>query len=221
VITSKPNVDFCPLCVSFAGQFIDQLLNIILNAGVVGGCADICNVLAEKTGSKVAGEVCMILCAVVGVKEFIAIVEKADLDPIYYCELLRACPINDNGNAKIASVTVEPKSGPQGRFTITMTFNSTKGTGTGEVELLVQTVDGIPVGDTELNQEQPAGTYSVSWKLKAEPNPDCDPTQGPCEMWLPGVYNISTAICNGECGSKHPHSQVYDQGSAHFTITQS
>ena len=61
---------------------------------MVGGCADICNVLAEKTGSKVAGEVCMILCAVVGVKEFIAIVEKyGNTSPItaYVLLLLDAC----------------------------------------------------------------------------------------------------------------------------------
>ena len=80
----------------------------------------------------------------------------------------------------------------------------------------------------------------MSVKLSAKPNPDCDPTQGPCEMWLPGVYNVTfgklhavctllaacdsslsspVAICNGECGSKHPHSKVYDTASTKFTIT--
>ena len=87
----------------------------------------------------------------------------------------------------------------------------------------------------------------MSVKLNAQPNPDCDPSQGPCEMWLPGVYNVtfgklsvcvrvcmkcvlcisltlsvsSVAICNGECGSKHPHSKVYDTASTKFTITGS
>ncbi len=27
-----------------------------------------------------------------------------------------------------------------------------------------------------------------------------------------------SALCNGECGSKHPHSQVYDESSADFTV---
>ena len=43
---------------------------------MVGGCEELCQLLAEKTGSKTAGEVCTILCAVVGVKEFIALIEK-------------------------------------------------------------------------------------------------------------------------------------------------
>ena len=43
---------------------------------VVGGCGELCSALADKTGSKVAGEVCEVLCVVVGIKEFIAIIEK-------------------------------------------------------------------------------------------------------------------------------------------------
>ena len=43
---------------------------------------------------------------------------RADLDPIYYCELLKACPIKDDGDAKITSVTVTPKSGPQGEWSV-------------------------------------------------------------------------------------------------------
>ena len=51
---------------------------------------------------------------------------RADLDPIYYCELLRACPIKDNGDAKITSLTVEPKSGPQGEQPVCTTLIHTK-----------------------------------------------------------------------------------------------
>ena len=43
---------------------------------------------------------------------------RADLDPIYYCELLRTCPIKDDGDAKITSVTVTPKQGPQGEWSV-------------------------------------------------------------------------------------------------------
>jgi len=39
---------------------------------------------------------------------------RADLDPIYFCEELKVCPIFDNGDAKITTLTVTPKSGPQG-----------------------------------------------------------------------------------------------------------
>ena len=26
-------------------------------------------------------------------------------------------------------------------------------------------------------------------------------------------------VCNGECGSKHPHSSIYDKKSKGFTVT--
>ena len=34
---------------------------------------------------------------------------RADLDPIYYCELLKTCPIKDDGDANITYLTVTPK----------------------------------------------------------------------------------------------------------------
>lgn len=39
---------------------------------------------------------------------------RADLDPIYYCELLTACPVNDHGDASFTALSVDPASGPQG-----------------------------------------------------------------------------------------------------------
>ena len=34
---------------------------------------------------------------------------RADLDPIYYCELLKTCTVKDDGDAKINSVVVSPE----------------------------------------------------------------------------------------------------------------
>ena len=124
---------YCRTCVQFANQALEQLLNAIVNAGVVGGCAKLCGYVADQTGSKVVGVVCNVLCDAVGIKEFIKIVENADLDPIYYCELLKACPINDNGDAVINNFSVQPEKGPQKSvFKIQVVFTSLNGTGTGE-----------------------------------------------------------------------------------------
>lgn len=46
---------------------------------------------------------------------------RADLDPIYYCELIPACPVNDHGDAKFTSFTATPQSGPQGTCTTSIT----------------------------------------------------------------------------------------------------
>ncbi len=44
------------------------------DTGVVGGCGELCSLL--PTSSKVAIEACDILCDLVGIKEFIALIEK-------------------------------------------------------------------------------------------------------------------------------------------------
>ncbi|KAK0060817.1 countin-1 [Biomphalaria pfeifferi] len=164
--------DFCKMCINFSGQAINELLNIILNMGVVGTCADICGLVEQKTGSEVLGAVCNILCDIAGVEEFVKLVEKADLDPIYLCELLKTCPVFDGGDATLTQFAVNPSSGPQGKKTLNFNFVSKNGTGTGEIYLFINTVDKIPV-----------------------------------------------ELCNGECGSKHPHSRIYDTKNTTFTIT--
>merc|ERR1711935_1164744 len=39
----------CKTCASLTGQSLNILLNYILNAGVVGGCAKVCGNLKQKT----------------------------------------------------------------------------------------------------------------------------------------------------------------------------
>lgn len=214
-------LNLCPTCVQFTEDAIDTLLNIILNTVVIGSCSELCQALAQKTGSQALGAVCDILCSIVGIEEFVKLIEKADLDPIYFCEELKTCKVNDHGDAEITNLAIAPVSGPQGSRSITFTINSHNGTGTGELILLVNTVDGIPVEDGLLMMAQNASGFpsSQSFTLKAEPDPNCDPTQDFCEQWLPGPYQLIVDICNGECGSKHPHSQLYDRQFVNFTIT--
>ncbi len=105
-------------------------------------------------------------------------------------------------------------------FEIDLMFTTTNGTGTGEVALNIETVDGMPLGDTELALPEQPGSYGVKWTVTAAPDPNCDPSQGFCEMWLPGNYTVIVAVCNGECGSKHPHSGLYDKAQAVFTLVK-
>ena len=76
-------------------------------------------------------------------------------------------------------------------FKIVLDFISKNGTGTGEINLIINTVDGIPLGDAELMDNLAPGSYSMSWKVDAKRNPNCDPTQGPCEEWLAGNYTVN------------------------------
>ncbi|CAG2191832.1 unnamed protein product [Mytilus edulis] len=150
---NKVGADLCPTCVSFTGQAINTLLNLILQGGVVGTCGALCSALAQKTGSQALGEVCDLICDIAGIEEFIKLIEKADLDPIYFCEEMNLCPVKDDG-----------------QFSIDFTYVSVNGTGTGEIVLEVETVDHIPVEGSFLHELADAGSYPQSVKLKAKPD---------------------------------------------------
>lgn len=208
-------LDKCKFCVQFAEQATSSILNIILNVVVVGGCSDLCGALTEKTGSETLGVACSILCDIVGSDVFVDVIRKADPNPIYLCELIPVCPVNDHGDATITKLTVTPSSGPRGLFEISYVYFSHNGTGTGELALETDTLEGIPIVNHFLHEAVPSGSYMGSFLLKAVPDPNIDPYH----RWLPGIYNVTMGICNGECGSKHPHSSVYDRKRTHFTIT--
>jgi hypothetical protein len=93
-VKSQPDVglDLCPTCINVAEESINVLLNLILDAGIIGTCQTLCTALAQKTGSELIGVICNLACDVVGIEEFIKLIENADLDPIYYCEIARFCP---------------------------------------------------------------------------------------------------------------------------------
>ena len=88
----RVGLDVCPTCINVAEQSINILLNLILDSGIVGTCGTLCQALADKTGSQVLGTVCDLVCDVVGIDEFIKLLDKADLDPIWYCEIAKLCP---------------------------------------------------------------------------------------------------------------------------------
>jgi len=220
---TKPTIglDLCPTCINVADESINILLNLILDTGIIGSCTTLCEALAKKTGSQLIGTICTLVCDGLGIAEFIKLLENSDLDPIYYCELARLCPIKDNGDAKITTSSILPKSGPKGTtFAIDLTYVSVNGTGTGELDVDIHCPDRIPLGGSFLLQAKKPGTYSERITIKAEPDPQCDPTQEPCEEWLPGIYNVTVQICNGECGSKHPHSALYDKTNGTFEVTE-
>jgi len=221
-VKSQPDVglDLCPTCINVADESINILLNLILDTGIIGSCQTLCTALAQKTGSELIGVICNLACDVVGIEEFIKLIDRADLDPIYYCELAHFCPVNDNGNANITVFSIVPASGPRGTtFSIDFTYVSLNGTGTGEMVVTIHCPDRIPLEGAFLLEAKKPGTYSERITVKAEPDPRCDPTQEPCEQWIPGIYNTSVLLCNGECGSKHPHSALYDKRGGSFQVT--
>jgi hypothetical protein len=85
-------LDWCPECINGFDELIDGVLEVILQYGVLNTCGDLCDLVAQKTGSDFIGFLCTFGCDVLGLTEFVKLIEGADLDPIYYCEVIKACP---------------------------------------------------------------------------------------------------------------------------------
>jgi len=220
-----PGVDLCQPCVAFAGEALQELLNLILNKGVVGSCGKLCAALVKATGNSKLGGPCNLLCDIVGIKDFIKWIQNADLSPYYDCIELGVCKTNDNGDATITSWLATPSelaAGPP--VTLSFTYDSKNGTSTGEIRINIQTVDHQPLSFNSIYVADTTtpGSFKGSGQIQSTtPAPaTCDPTQSTCEMWLPGTYTASIEICAGECGdTKHKHAKTYDAKNTTFVIT--
>ena len=89
-------IDWCPDCIQTEDNLINILLNIILQGGVLNTCGDLCNLVTNETKSALLGFICDAGCIFLGLKEFVKLIQEADLDPIYYCERINLCPSRFN-----------------------------------------------------------------------------------------------------------------------------
>jgi hypothetical protein len=204
----------CNACVSLTGQGLSQLLNIILNAGVAGGCGKICGHLkgAEATA-------CDIVCMVVGVKEFAKAIEKCDLDPIYFCELTHLCAAgSDNATVAVLGAHADPATLPKGQTVqLGVDVSVSVPSGVGEFQIQVDGPVTQPVGQSFL---LPAGLPAGNQTLGVKLTPKDDNSGDFPVVWSPGTYNFTLQVCQGECGSKHPHTKVFGQASGTFQLTE-
>jgi len=206
---TSPNVGLpCKLCVSFIANAIDELIEIIANVGIVGGCSAVCSLLPLQL-EQVA---CELLCDVLGIEEFVKLLDEVDPDPIYICKVLKSCPINDNGKVRIDSFTITPAAGRvHSTFTFVALYTVLNTTGTGEILIEVQPPGAPPFGDGQLIETKTPGQYNFKASLKADPSEE--------EPFIPGTYHAIFAVCENSCGSKHPHSKIYDEAKSQFQIT--
>ena len=89
-------LDWCPQCINTFDDLIQVVLDIILQFGVMDTCGHLCDLVEAKTGSGILGFICTLGCDFLGLEEFVKIMDKADIDPIYYCETIKLCPSKSN-----------------------------------------------------------------------------------------------------------------------------
>lgn len=149
--------------------------------------------------------------------------------------------MKDDGDAKFVSFMVAPPHGESATtFVLDMTYQTTNGTGTSQLLVVIQTIDAIKIAPFFLVEEKKPGLYSERISVDTTPDPDCESATSkkkkqhspissiqkshcqfdldPCEEWFSGVYNVTVSLCNGECGSHRPHSRLYDTVKGSFRI---
>lgn len=214
---ASPDVKLCSPCFNIGSQGINQLLNYILNAGVVGGCSSLCAAALPAGGLPAAG--CELVCTAVGAKAFIAAVSKVDLDPIYLCEVLKACPAApDDAYLELIQAAAAPDPVIKGdTVKMAIQMNVTNATGVGEFRI---NIDGpgsaCPIGQGFfLETGIPAGMQMVEVSLPIQDGQD---QQGFPKTFDGGKYNFTFHVCQGECASKHPHSKDFGTMTGYFHV---
>jgi hypothetical protein len=191
------------------GQIMNELIEIILNGGVLGSCGALCG----KLPNSIEQTACNLLCDYVGIETFVKVLSYEDPDPIYICQLLDICGHTNGGKANMTSVTTAPTSGRQGTtFDISAIWVVSKETGPGGLNIVCIPQGGMPISGGSFVDGQKPGTYDARFSLKTQPSEQ--------EPFNAGLYRVEVALCEGDCTTRHPWGGVYAEGTSQFTITQ-
>jgi len=211
----------CSPCMQLGDQAINILVNYIMNAGVIGGCGELCSQLPAGGGKQSA---CELVCGAVGLKTFISVLDNTDLDTFYACSALKACQPGPD-DAAIDYVATHAKPNPVSKgdtVTMQLAVNVSKASGLGEFHLSVSgpvTNGGLSQGFM-LYDGIPEGEQVLGVNLDIKDNFP-DPTSGDFPtIWNPGTYNFSFHVCQAECGSAHPHSIDFGKLEGTFELQE-
>eukprot|EP00762_Andalucia_godoyi_P003276 ANDGO_06561.mRNA.1 hypothetical protein len=202
--------DLCPLCMDSFEESMAALVEVI-DAGVIfGGCGQLCGKVFTQT---IEFEACTALCGMVGINTFMNLVKKADLSYISLCEDLKVCPTVDcTGNCgAINELTLRPQvasAGDEVKLNVSFTIAQQFGAGQISYSILNDAGDLQVLNAWNVPLFKPAGQTSHVFGIDL---PDDDTME-------PGEYVVKVSLCDGECGSKRPHSALYDTQSIQLTV---
>ncbi|KAG2388763.1 hypothetical protein C9374_000202 [Naegleria lovaniensis] len=215
-LNDKIESELCPTCV-YLLDFALADLEAAVDAGTVFSCMSLCKVVAPYGPYVYAG--CEVVCTAVGVNAFIAVLKKADLDPIYGCQLLNVCPVHDCTAKTCATFTnagVIPQVSPMGGKVMAYArLNVFNESGPGQVVLKVTGPFSAP--DITSRYYQADGFMPGAYEVKFEIN--TNDNDGTGLLWFKGKYNVQINACEGECGAHRPHSRLIAQANTFFNLT--
>jgi hypothetical protein len=195
--------------VGWAQQAMEALIQALLYL-TTDTCTDLCAQLPQGEQA-----ICGILCDVVGIKEFIKILNEADLDPIYYCQRFNKCEADPNGMGNLLSTNIVPRTGQRGNtFAVNVTFQVSSRIGAGEFMNVITSASGEQeeVEAGVLFEFFAPGSYNGYVQFGTQVDAQSGIT------WHSGQYDVQTFFCMGQCGSAHPYSKVFGYHNSTFTL---
>ena len=206
-LPTPPSTDYCPSCVTFFQDDLNELVNVIVNVGPQSTCSGLCGFLSG--GNSVV--LCNIFCKIHGIDTFTQMIEETDADAVYLCQQLAVCPIHDDASASITTFAVSPASGPQGTvFSLDGTVIISSTTGAGFWDVTISPPDAMIITDATFVESLVPGTYNAHYTMATNPTEN--------EPFSSGTYDVQFAVCNGVCGAKHAHAKLLASKRTSFTI---
>jgi hypothetical protein len=202
----------CDVCIQFAVEGINILLNYILDNVIIGDCGSLCGSLSKL--GKIEVDICDGLCDTLGVAEFVELLKKFsnDIDPIYFCQLVKMCLVEDCNSPPCATVlelAVEPQYGTEeSTFSVNATVQITQAIGAGMVRFEFGSSEETIESDG-LVTEYNVGTYLFSLAMPAESY---------YYTLTPGNWTVGVLICEGMCGSTFPNSALLAEGISWLVV---
>jgi len=227
--TRLDNLDLslCPTCVQLMSNALNYILNAILSGAVMGTCGEVCSYVPGDLEQ----QVCNLVCDAAGVYAFIEAVQKANLDPIYYCQIIDICPVHDCDGTCVTIDTLEanPASVQSGQTVeVGMSFTVTNQTGAGIFSISACPSDysevAYCVAADQLEAGFEPGTYSASINIDTSQDPQPYELEETKYSSFPaGEYDVTGIVCNGYCDSEggdgHKHSQLLASATTTFQVT--
>ncbi|KYQ90359.1 countin-like protein [Tieghemostelium lacteum] len=200
------DIDACIVCVDFLNDYLPTLIKIVGEYGIIDSCSKICNLLNKS----VEIDLCEVLCNAVGDDTFWKIFLLDDINPIYACELVKACEVTQYPAVNFLDSSVTPDRAEQGStFQFDITFQVVNATGVGQFVYIVYYVreESKYIYSETFNNYLP-GTYKISLPFQTAKN----------ETFSDGSFPVQILMCSGECQTHTPYSVNLNQSTIAFKI---
>jgi len=201
-----PSDEICLPCIQFMQTKMSIMMKIISDVGVVEDCPTLCKYLNDS----ISVDTCNQLCSIDGIDTFWKTFERANIDPIWGCQLLDACKVTPYPAAEFLDIAIIPSNGPPGTLVkFQILFTAINATGVGQVAYVVYFPSGAQKYIyTQSFDDYPPGDYQINLSFQTDAN----------SSFPVGQYPVVFSLCGGYCGGLSPSSKILAATESGFSL---